>query len=96
MLWFKKKAMRQSSILPTQKDIDITDESLYRGVASLASDYYTWLPEENKMKLPLTFKAITGKDYIGKTIIDAVQDLSISQLLILQQMIEKDYKITKH
>ena len=102
MAWFKQSTMKNKpGSFGTKNffdkiDLEITNEALYRGMGSLASEYYNQLSEEHKIKLPMIFKEITGKDYVGKTVLAAVLSLTVPQLTTLQKAIEADYKFTKH
>lgn len=79
-----------------QMDLVTDSDALYRGITSMASEFYAWLPEDNKHQLPVIISIITGKDYTGKTINEAVQEMSLKQITEFQKLIEKEYKLTKH
>ena len=86
-MWFKKKKVIK---------VEPVSPEVLAGSIALAAEYYNHLSEETKIRLPLIIKEITGKDCIGKTVADALQELTFNQLLLLQKTIENDYKFTKH
>lgn len=92
MKWFKKKTKPEQPTSPPQ----IMLQGQHAGLASLASDYYSSLPVKERVRLPIIFLDVTGKDTSGLTINQVVQSLSKEELVLVQQLIEKEYKITKH
>ena len=65
-------------------------------MTSLAQDYYFSLPEEEKYKLADIFMHLTGKDFVGKEVKQAIDSLDFHQLHVLQNIIEQQYKFTRH
>lgn len=89
-----KKALKEYNNV--KFDMDKTHDAYIRGVISLASEYYTALPMDEKYRLSTIYTQATGVKQDGRSIIDATHGLTLKQLRTLQTLIEEDYKITKH
>jgi hypothetical protein len=98
MAFFRKKNKNTTKSVTSQSQIDLEPslEAYTRGLISLATDYFLALEPAERHRLINIYTIVTGDSQEGKSIPDATTGLTLEQLKKLQQLIEADYKFTRH
>jgi len=102
MSWFKKKKNIQPVTSPTEIKIqkiylEPTLDAYRAGVAILLTEYFYYLPLEDKSKISMIFSLLKPQiSFVNMNFLEAAQVLDEKELLQVQKMVEMDYRITRH